>query len=195
VEFSVEDQRPISYLEISVQISRRSGYYLFHVFSLVYLTDVLCWCIFFVDPGNLAARLSLVITLFLALAALNFVVAGFIPRVSHDTYLMQYFVVSYVCIVFTGLQSVLSSMLNTFYCGVTTGNAPCDTTVNFDWITAAVIAVGETAYSAFFLPTCASEHGKGTRPLIPLQTPMPQSPSNYCNPFREKTPGLNFVIT
>lgn len=75
VNYSHEDSRDISYIEIRLTIKRRSMYYITNIISLIFLCNVMQWCIFFVNPDELNNRLSLVITLYLALVAINFAVA------------------------------------------------------------------------------------------------------------------------
>jgi len=106
-----------------------------------------------------ADRLTLDITLFLALVALNFAVAGFIPRVSYSTSLSSYFVVSYALLTFSTLHNVVIYFVNYFYCTiggpssgiVTTAPTRCWTALYYDWGVLALIAIGMISYTLFFV--------------------------------------------
>jgi len=151
VEFNFEDERNISYIAIHIDLRRRSEFYLFYIVALIFLCDVLLWCIFFVNPDSLSDRLSLMITLFLALVALNFAVAELLPKVSYTTKLTQYFVVNYACISLSGIQCVVNYHINKIVCQIEPGNAPCNLTLAIDWATVSILAVGQIVYTLFFV--------------------------------------------
>jgi hypothetical protein len=165
VEESIEDHREISYLEVEFNIRRKANYYLTHVVFLVYLINVMCWTVFTIG-SDVSDRLSLDITLFLALVALNFVVIGFIPKVSYPTTLSNYFVVSYAMITLATLHNVVIYFLSNYYCDPNSGADPfyppdvngtivtsvarCWTALFLDWAVLAVMAIGMTIFTLVF---------------------------------------------
>jgi len=174
LELSVEDRRSISYVEISFNLRRRYMYYLTHVVFLVFLINMMTWTVFTIGP-DVSSRISLDITLFLALVALNFVVIGFIPKVSYGTRLSQYFVLSYASITLATLHNVIIYFVNDYYCinGYDPGyplplnnntnpylNPPprCWTALYLDWSVLATIIFVQVTYTIYYIST-------GTRTL------------------------------
>lgn len=103
--FNEEDQRDISYLEFSVTVRRRGAFYLWNVFGLIYLLNLLMWVLLLIDPEVLNDRLQICITCFLALVAFNFIVAETLPKISHATLISKYFLLSYAMIAVLALES------------------------------------------------------------------------------------------
>jgi len=163
IEESIEDHRAISYLEVEFNIRRKANYYLTHVVFLIFLINVMCWTVFTIGD-DVSDRLSMDISLFLALVALNFVVIGFIPKVSYPTTLSNYFVVSYAMITLATLHNVIIYFLNNYYCNggldpnyppdvngtVITSVARCWTALYFDWAVLAIMAIGMTIFTLVF---------------------------------------------
>jgi hypothetical protein len=188
IEESIEDHRPISYLEVAFNIRRKANYYLTHIVFLVYLINIMSWTVFTLGE-DVANRLNMDITLFLALVALNFVVASFIPKVSYSTALSTYFVVSYALLTVATLENVIIYFINNYHCNalgdpnyprpINPADPPrCWTALYFDWTVIALYAVGTSIYTLYFVI-----YGKKTRegeivhqihqsPLRP-QTPAP----------------------
>jgi len=168
-ELSVEDRRSISYVEISFNLRRRYMYYLTHVVFLVFLINMMTWTVFTIGP-DVSSRISLDITLFLALVALNFVVIGFIPKVSYGTKLSQYFVLSYASITLATLHNVVIYFVNDYYCingydlayplPQTNSTNPllnppprCWTALYLDWTILAVIIIVQVSYTIYYIIT------------------------------------------
>jgi len=191
VVYSIEDHRPISYLELSFKIRRKSSYYLTHVVFMIFLINIMSWTIFTL-ADNIASRLSLDITLFLALVALNFVVIGFIPKVTYTTTLSTYFVVSYTLLTFSTLHNVAIYLIQNYYCtpdegdpryligisnATSTGEpGKCWTALYYDWIILFFVAIGTLIYTLYFVIK-----GSKNRPgeVIHQIRQAPASPSIY----------------
>jgi len=169
IEESIEDHRPISYLEVSFNIRRKANYYLTHIVFLVYLINIMSWTVFTLGE-DVANRLNMDITLFLALVALNFVVASFIPKMSYSTTLSTYFVVSYALLTLATLENVIIYFITNYHCNA--GGDPsyprnpdplepprCWTAIYFDWTVIALYSVGTSIYTLYFVIS-----GKRTRP-------------------------------
>jgi len=190
VEESIEDHRPISYLEVAFNIRRKSSYYLTHIVFLIYLINVMSWTVFTIGD-DVADRLNMDITLFLALVALNFVVTGFIPKVSYSTTLSRYFVVSYALLTLATLENVAIYFINNYYCSpigdprypTNPGDIPrCWTALYFDWSIIVIYAVGTTFYTLLFVIS-----GRSSRPgetvhqihTMPLQQVLPDQVAHF----------------
>jgi len=133
------------------------------LFFLVYLINVMCWTVFTLGD-DVSDRLSMDISLFLALVALNFVIIGFIPKVSYPTTLSNYFVVSYAMITLATLHNVVIYFLTNYYCNngldpnyppdvngtVITSVARCCTALYLDWSVLGIMAVGMTIFTLVF---------------------------------------------
>src|SRR4051812_21379656 len=52
LEWNLEDQRDISYLDIYFVIRRKSGFYLTHVISLVFLLMIMGWATYHIFPHS-----------------------------------------------------------------------------------------------------------------------------------------------
>lgn len=115
--FNEEDQRDISYLEYSVPVKRRTPYYIWNVFVLVYLLSILNWWVLLIDPEVLNDRLQICITCFLALVAFNFVIAESLPRISHSTYISQYFLLNYAMIALIAVESAVVFLVGRYATG------------------------------------------------------------------------------
>jgi len=166
-EYLIEDKRDVSCMELSIPLRRKSEYYLTHIIFMVLLINVMSWTVYMCG-NQLSNRLSLDMALFLALVALNFVVIGFIPKVSYGTKLSQYFVVSYFFITFDTIQNVVSSLISSYYCingydpwalNVVNGTlhvpespvGPCNSATYFDWVSLLIVALSETLYTFFYI--------------------------------------------
>jgi len=128
---------------------------------MVFLINVMSWTVFTLGE-DVPERLSLDITLFLALVALNFVVTGFIPKVSYTTNLSTYFVFSYALLTFSTLHNVIIYFLHNYYCtlsetqstnisNVSTQPTRCWTALYYDWIVLMVVALGTIIYTLVFI--------------------------------------------
>jgi len=187
VELQLEDKREISHLEIACNLRRKSSYYLSHVVFLVLLINIMSWT-GYILAEDIATRLSLDITLFLALVALNFVVTSFIPKVSYSTKLSTYFVVGYALLTFSTLHNVGSYYLYNYHCNskgdphfpptIVNGTIMddpirCWTGLYYDWSIVFIIAVGTIIYTlVFIISGSKSKPGEVVHELHPQQKPL-----------------------
>ena len=85
---------PIQSLVIIIKVSRFWQWNLISGVLPILVCSVLGLLVFFQDPSDLGARLSVVVTLFLALTAVQFVLAESMPRssyVSHQALIFIHF--------------------------------------------------------------------------------------------------------
>jgi hypothetical protein len=115
--------------------------------------------------------------------ALNFVTNEVIPKVSYWTYLGRYFMLCYATTVLTVPQSIVSFLVNRYYCGVTFGEPACDFAIYYDWICWAIVAVVQVVFTIVFIVKSshlrAGEHVIEQKSGIdlPAQDP-PQAPED-----------------
>jgi len=62
----------------------------------------------------------------------------------------QYFFIGYATTVFTVPQSVVSFLVNRYYCGVKLGESACDFSIYYDWICWGIVALSQVRRSGFF---------------------------------------------
>jgi hypothetical protein len=111
LEFNVEDQRDISFTEVRVPLQRQGGFFVYNVFVIVYLISVLSWFQFLLEPRILDQRLVILITCFLTLIAINFVVSESVPRVNHFTVLTVYFMLAYASYAVAAIEAAISFII------------------------------------------------------------------------------------
>jgi uncharacterized membrane protein len=91
---------------IEIQVSRRSGYYVWKVIAIAAMIVVLSWVVFLLDAGNLGSRFGVSITLILATVAFRYVVSEITPRVSYLTLLDWFLLGCFVLIFLSALETV-----------------------------------------------------------------------------------------
>lgn len=112
--FLDSDQRDVSVLEITVPLERRTRFYTVNILLVVFLLNLLSSCLFIIDPEVLNDRLQICITCFLALVAVNFVVAESLPKINHITYLTLYFLINYVQITLGAIESTIVFLIDRY---------------------------------------------------------------------------------
>tara|TARA_B100000886_G_scaffold3825_1_gene2367 strand:- start:982 stop:2487 length:1506 start_codon:yes stop_codon:yes gene_type:complete len=86
----------------SIEIERRSFYFIAKIISPIFLILLLSWSVFFLKPKDVESRLTVSIICFLSLIAYNFVVEDSIPKLSYYTWMDWYVSFSYI---FCGLTT------------------------------------------------------------------------------------------
>lgn len=76
--------------------TRRHGYYLWNVFLPTFLLTILAGTTYAVPRVNVAERLGVVLTLLLTSVAFKFVVAQGLPKISYNTCLDCYVLISFI---------------------------------------------------------------------------------------------------
>lgn len=110
--WNLEDQRDISYIDVNIDVKRKSGYYFSNIFACVYFLDILFWWTFILDSDALADRLNIIIACFLAMVAFAFVIAETLPKISHSTYLSRFFFYNYIFAALGATESAFVYFLN-----------------------------------------------------------------------------------
>ncbi|GJP37230.1 hypothetical protein CLOM_g21661 [Closterium sp. NIES-68] len=91
----------------TIQVSRTSGVFIISIMVPVLLSVYLCFSVFFAKPDDLETRSATFVTLFLALAAVQFVIDSQLPRSSAITRFGYLVIISYVFIVLTAVETLI----------------------------------------------------------------------------------------
>jgi hypothetical protein len=89
-------KRYISQLDFDIAIKRRSAFYIWKVFLPLLLMVCLSWTVFWVDPIDLSAQVTISVTTILTIIAFGFSIAASLLRVPYLTYVDAFFLTCYV---------------------------------------------------------------------------------------------------
>lgn len=126
--WSTADSRDVSVLDVELQLCRKTSFYVWNVFLIIFLLAMLSLWLFLIEPDVLNDRLQICITVFLALVAVNFVVVESLPKISHTTFLSFFFILNYVSVCFAAIESGVSYLVDQ-YAGSNEGAKILDWTV------------------------------------------------------------------
>jgi hypothetical protein len=98
-------------IAVVIKVSRFWQWNLISGVLPILVCSILGLLVFFQDPSDLGARLSVVVTLFLALTAVQFVLAESMPRSSYVLPLQQIILVTYLCLTLSAMESILAYRL------------------------------------------------------------------------------------
>ena len=87
---------PLSGIEISLEIERKTGYYVYKVILPILLILLVCWSVVWIAPRELESKLTITIVCLLSLIAYNFVIDKELPKLEYLTVLDWIILVSYV---------------------------------------------------------------------------------------------------
>ncbi|PSC69798.1 ligand-gated ion channel [Micractinium conductrix] len=93
-------------MEIYIEVDRISSYYLIIAVVPVYINTCLALLVFSVNPRHLDTRLGIVVTLFLSLTALQFILAAGLPSSTTVVPTQQLILVSYGILALIGVCSI-----------------------------------------------------------------------------------------
>jgi len=105
--YAFED-RKYSQVYVNVRLRRKWAYYIYKVISILIMIVLMSLSTCAMDPNELPDRTGVVVTLFLAAVAFNFVIGTQLPKISYNTRLDEYLLVTYVIITVSVLENVLS---------------------------------------------------------------------------------------
>jgi len=86
----------LSGIEVSIEIERKTGYYIYKVILPILLILLVCWSVVWIDPEELESKLTITIVCLLSLIAYNFVIDKELPKLEYLTVLDWIILVSYV---------------------------------------------------------------------------------------------------
>tara|TARA_Y100000996_G_scaffold415582_1_gene411409 strand:+ start:1670 stop:3271 length:1602 start_codon:yes stop_codon:yes gene_type:complete len=95
-------------IEMSFEIERKSGYYIFKIILPIVLILMVCWSVVWIDPKELESRLTITIVCLLSLIAYNFVIDKDLPKLEYLTVLDWFILISYVYATIPNFLSIIS---------------------------------------------------------------------------------------
>jgi len=81
-----------------VELSRKSAFYLWNIVLVIFVLILSSFCVVGVPIDDLSARMSITMTITLALVAFKFVISGMVPPTPYLTFLDKYVLFSFVVI-------------------------------------------------------------------------------------------------
>ena len=97
--------------ELTFEVERKSGYYLFKILFPIILILSLCWSAIWIDPKEIESRLTITIVCLLSLIAYNFVIDAELPKLEYLTIMDYIILVSYVYAAIPNFLSIYSFSL------------------------------------------------------------------------------------
>ena len=120
-EKAVSKIKTYSNLRFTVKLRRRSGFYVYKVLMINVIMTVWSWCVFWLPPEDISARMDISLTLFLASVAFLFVVSDKLPKVDFLTSLDKIILFSFGLLFLSALESFVAFV------------SPSDTANDIDW--------------------------------------------------------------
>lgn len=106
-----QDKYKIQTVIFSIRVTRFWQWNLVYGVLPVLLCAILGLLVFFQDPGDLGGRISVIVTVFLALTAIQFVLNDSTPQSSYVQPLQQAILVIYLCFGISAIESILAYRL------------------------------------------------------------------------------------
>lgn len=94
-------------IEVSIEIERKTGYYVYKVILPILLILLVCWSVVWIEPEELESKLTITIVCLLSLIAYNFVIDKELPKLEYLTVLDWIILVSYVYATIPNFLSIL----------------------------------------------------------------------------------------
>ena len=104
--------RDISSIDFSFEATRNTGYYFWNIILPVSLIVLMGWCVFFIDPAQLAAQTALSTAAVFTLVAFRFTISGLLPKVSYLTRMDSFIILSTVLVFLALGESILSGHMS-----------------------------------------------------------------------------------
>jgi hypothetical protein len=94
-----------------LDISRKSGYYVFKIIFPIILILMICWSAVWIDPKEIESRLTITIVCLLSLIAYNFVIDSDLPKLEYLTIMDYIILISYIYAAIPNFLSIYSFQL------------------------------------------------------------------------------------
>lgn len=95
-------------IQLTLDIERKSGYYIFKVIIPIILILIVCWSSIWIDPREIESRLTITIVCLLSLIAYNFVIDSEMPKLEYLTVMDHIILVSYAYATIPNFLSIVS---------------------------------------------------------------------------------------
>ncbi len=97
---------------LEIDVSRKSGYYVFKIIIPILLILMVCWSSVWINPREIESRLTVTIVCLLALIAYNFVIDADMPKLEYLTIMDYMILISYVYAAIPNFLSIYSFYLD-----------------------------------------------------------------------------------
>jgi Neurotransmitter-gated ion-channel ligand binding domain/Neurotransmitter-gated ion-channel transmembrane region len=105
------DGGPVTEARFELSLKRESAFYVWKVILPLLLMVFLSWAVFWVETGELASQVQIVVTTVLTIIAFAFAISGSLPRVPYLTFIDKFFLTCYV-FVFMAMIELMSVHLS-----------------------------------------------------------------------------------
>ena len=95
-------------VELSIDIERKSSYYIFKIIFPIILILAVCWSAVWINPKEIESRLTVTIVCLLSLIAYNFVIDSELPKLEYLTIMDYIILVSYIYATIPNFLSIYS---------------------------------------------------------------------------------------
>lgn len=95
-------------VQLTLEIERKSGYYVFKVILPIILILVVCWSAVWIAPKEIESRLTITIVCLLSLIAYNFVIDSEMPKLEYLTIMDYIILISYVYATIPNFLSIVT---------------------------------------------------------------------------------------
>lgn len=102
----------ISKIDFSFEAVRNKGYYFWNIILPVSLIALMAWCVFWIDPAQLAAQTALATAAVFTLVAFRFTISGLLPKVSYLTRMDTFIILSTMLVFFALGESIVTSYVS-----------------------------------------------------------------------------------
>ena len=102
---------PVRTMEIQYNLKRRSDFYIWKVVVPMLLVVLMSWSVFWIDPVNIGAQLTVSVTAILTLIAFQFSVAQLLPPLPYLTALDKFTIGTDFLVFLAFLETIITSFL------------------------------------------------------------------------------------
>ena len=107
----IRQNEPFSEMVMEIEITRRSGFYIWKMIVPLVMLVVLAWSVFWMHGESVPDRLSVSIVGVLTVVAYQFVITDSLPRVPYITFMDSFFVISYISMILAALENVAAGIV------------------------------------------------------------------------------------
>ena len=106
-----KDSKVYDGILVEIEISRKSGYYIFKIIFPILLILMICWSAIWIEPKEIESRLTITIVCLLSLIAYNFVIDTDLPKLEYLTIMDYIILISYIYAAIPNFLSIHSFQL------------------------------------------------------------------------------------
>ena len=103
-EFEEPDGYPYQGFILELEVERISNYYIFKIFLPIIIILIISWCVFWIHPKQIEAKVNITIVALLTLIAYNLIMDDEIPKLDYVTFMDAFIFITYL---FTAAATIL----------------------------------------------------------------------------------------